>query len=47
MPVGTNAPGRAQIEQKTLRTDRWWQAPLLTVVFLSTWVVYAVIRTAS
>src|SRR6185312_11382924 len=47
MPVGTGAQGRAQIEQRTLRTDNWWQAPLLTAAFLSAWVLYAVIRTAS
>jgi len=47
MPVGTGAPGRAQIEERTLRTDRWWQTPLITAAFLSAWVLYAVIRTAS
>jgi hypothetical protein len=47
IPVGTGASGRAQIPQRTLRTDRWWQAPLLTVTFLSIWVIYAVVRTAS
>ena len=47
MPTGTGAPGRARIEARTLRTDRWWQAPLTTVVLLSVWVLYAVIRTAS
>jgi hypothetical protein len=45
--AGTGAPGRARILAKTLRTDRWWQAPLTTVVLLSTWVIYAIIRTAS
>jgi hypothetical protein len=42
---GTAAPGRATIEARTLRTDRWWQAPLLTVVLLSAWVLYALTRT--
>jgi hypothetical protein len=46
-PTGTATPGRAQIEVRTLRTDRWWQAPLTTFVLLSAWVLYAVIRTAS
>jgi hypothetical protein len=46
-PVGTGAPGRARIEARTLRTDRWWQAPLTTAGLLSVWVLYAVIRTAS
>ena len=47
MPVGTGSPGRAQIAERTLRTDRWWQAPLTTFVLLSGWVLYAMLRTAS
>ena len=47
IPTGTGSPGRAQIEARTLRTDRWWKAPLITVTLLSTWVIYAVVRTAS
>ncbi|MGH8961102.1 MAG: hypothetical protein ACRDWT_07820 [Jatrophihabitantaceae bacterium] len=47
LPTGTGAPGRAAISQRTLRTDRWWQAPLTTFVLLSVWVIYAVLRTAS
>jgi hypothetical protein len=47
MPVGTSAPGRAAIPERTLRTDPWWRAPLITFVLLSGWVLYAVIRTAS
>jgi hypothetical protein len=35
---------RATIPAKTLRTDRWWLAPLLTVLGLTAWVVYAVVR---
>jgi hypothetical protein len=45
--TGTGSPGRASITERTLRTDRWWQEPLTTVVLLSAWVLYAVIRTAS
>jgi hypothetical protein len=45
--AGTAAPGRASIRERTLRTDRWWQAPLLTFVLLSAWVLYALVRTAS
>lgn len=41
------APGRATIAQKTLRTDRWWLAPLITVALLTIWIAYAVIRTAT
>src|SRR5947207_15721012 len=35
---------RAAIAAKTLRTDRWWLAPLLTVLGLTAWVAYATIR---
>lgn len=45
--VGVTAAGRAAIAARTLRTDRWWKAPATTVVLLSLWVLYAVIRTAS
>jgi hypothetical protein len=36
--------GRAAISARTLRTDRWWLAPLLTVTGLSAWVIYATVR---
>jgi hypothetical protein len=35
---------RAAIAAKTLRTDRWWIAPLVTAVGLSAWVAYATVR---
>jgi hypothetical protein len=35
---------RAAIPAKTLRTDRWWVAPLLTVTGLTLWVLYATVR---
>lgn len=41
-PVG--ARPRASISAKTLRTDRWWLAPLLTVIGLTAWVAYATVR---
>jgi hypothetical protein len=47
MQEGTQAPGRAAISERTLRTDRWWQAPLTTFALLSIWVLYAIVRTAS
>jgi hypothetical protein len=47
LTAGVDSPGRASIAARTLRTDRWWQAPLTTFVLLSTWVVYALLRTAS
>ena len=31
---GMPAPRRATIAERTLRTDRWWLQPLLTVVAL-------------
>src|SRR5881392_1199552 len=42
MPGG--AQPRAAIPARTLRTDRWWLAPLLTVVGLTAWVLYATVR---
>ena len=39
-----SARPRAAIAAKTLRTDRWWLAPLLTVVGLTAWVAYATVR---
>ncbi len=36
--------GRAQIEARTLRTDRWWLPPLLNVAGLTAWVAYATVR---
>jgi hypothetical protein len=44
---GVGAPGRATISRATLRTDRWWVAPLVTFVLLSVWVLYATVRTMS
>jgi hypothetical protein len=38
------ARARAAIAAKTLRTDRWWFAPLITVVGLSAWLAYGVVR---
>lgn len=35
---------RAAISAKTLRTDRWWFAPLITMVGLTAWVAYATVR---
>ena len=45
MRAGTAAPGRATIAARTLRTDRWWQAPVVNFVLLSGWVLYALLRT--
>jgi hypothetical protein len=35
---------RAATAAKTLRTDRWWLAPLITVTLLTLWVAYATVR---
>src|SRR5688572_20230034 len=37
---------RADIEAKTLRTDRWWLAPLTTVALLTLWLLYGLVRAA-
>ena len=47
MQSGTAAPGRASIAARTLRTDNWRRAPLLTFTLLSIWVLYALVRTVS
>ena len=47
MATGTAAPGRASIAARTLRTDNWRRAPLLTFTLLSIWVLYALVRTVS
>jgi hypothetical protein len=41
---GVQGPTRAQIDAKTLRTDRWWLAPATTFVVFSAFVVYATWR---
>jgi hypothetical protein len=41
---GVHGPTRAGIDAKTLRTDRWWLAPLATFVVFSAFVVYATWR---
>jgi hypothetical protein len=40
----TGEGGRASVAERTLRTDRWWFAPLLTVTLLVLWVGYATVR---
>lgn len=43
-PEGVDAPGRASIGKRTLRTDRWWLQPHGIWILLTTWVAYATIR---
>ncbi|MFZ2530596.1 MAG: hypothetical protein WAX14_23585 [Rhodococcus sp. (in: high G+C Gram-positive bacteria)] len=42
--TGVRSVTRARIAERTLRTDMWWLTPLLTVVGLTIFVVYATIR---
>jgi len=44
MATGTAAPGRARIRARTLRTDRWWVPPAITVGALLLFIVYATVR---
>ena len=46
-PRGVDAPGRATIKARTLRKDQWWRSPLITMILLTVWVLYALIRTMS
>ena len=42
--TGVFSPTRAEIPQRTLRTDRWWMPTVLTNLGLGFFVVYATIR---
>ena len=42
--TGVQAPGRAAIPARTLRTDRWWLQPLITVTVLVAFIIYSTIR---
>ena len=41
---GVFSPTRAQIKQRTLRTDAWWKSPLLTDLGFAAFVIYATVR---
>jgi hypothetical protein len=45
-PLALGEGPRADIPAKTLRTDRWWLPPVLTVVGLSAWIGYGLVRLA-
>jgi len=47
MGEGVSATGRAEIADRTLRTDRWWVPPAVTFSLLTIWLLYALVRTAS
>jgi len=38
---------RAQIKERTLRTDRWWRSPLVVFLALTLWLLYGLVRTTS
>jgi hypothetical protein len=40
----TTAPRRAKIAKRTLRTDRWWLAPMLNAAALGGFLLYATVR---
>lgn len=42
--AGVFSPGRAKIDARTLRTDRWWLQPTITVAVLGLFVIYATFR---
>ncbi|GAB2812757.1 membrane protein [Actinocorallia aurea] len=42
--VEAPAKTRAQIKERTFRTDNWRQYPVLTFVFFTAWVIYATVR---
>ena len=42
--AGVFSPGRAKIDVKTLRTDRWWLQPTITVAVLVLFIIYATFR---
>ena len=47
MSTGVRSAGRASIDARTLRQDRWWLAPLVTFVVFTAFVVYATWRAFS
>ena len=44
MATGVFSEGRAKISERTLRTDKWWIQPLITVLVLLAFIVYATFR---
>jgi hypothetical protein len=42
--TGVFSPTRAEIPQRTLRTDNWLKAPILTNLGLAAFVIYATVR---
>jgi hypothetical protein len=44
MKNGVSSADRAQISERTLRTDRWWLQPAITMTILLSFVVYSTWR---
>jgi len=44
MKNGVDAPRRARVGARTLRTDRWWLPPLGVALLLGFFIVYATVR---
>ena len=42
--AGVGHESRARIEERTLRTDRWWLSPLLYVIGFTAWLIYGVVH---
>ncbi len=42
--AGLDAPGRAKIDAKTLRQDRWWIQPAITAFVLLSFIIYSTWR---
>ncbi len=43
-PSGLGAAGRARVAARTLRTDRWWLQPAITVAVLVLFIIYSTLR---
>lgn len=41
---GRLPPGRAEIPQRTLRTDNWLKSPILTDLGFAAFIIYATVR---
>ena len=44
MATGVFSSTRAAIKERTLRTDKWWLQPLITVAVLISFIIYATFR---
>jgi hypothetical protein len=42
--TGVFSKSRAEIKERTLRTDRWWLQPAITVAVLVSFIIYATFR---